>query len=338
MNYYKVLNKQTFTKDEYSLVPIRFEDRLEIMKWRNEQLYHLRQTKPLTESDQEDYFKNVISKLFDKENPEQILFSYLEEERCIGYGGLVHINWNDKNAEISFIMNTQLENESFQKHWASYLVLIEEVAFEQLQLHKVYTYAFDLRPHLYKVLELNEYQPEAVLKEHCLINGDFKNVVIHAKTKFELTLRKFNANDKNRLFEWSNDELTRSNSFNTQPITFAEHSEWFDKKLNDKDAFYYVGEMKGEAVGIVRFDKTRSGEVVIGVLIDKKFRGKKLAAPFLRQACKTFQKDVVSDIWAYIKSENKASIKAFEKAGFVLKEQLYVNDILAVKLKLENCG
>ena len=38
---------------QYKIVPIRYEDRFDIMKWRNEQMYHLRQSKPLTEEDQE---------------------------------------------------------------------------------------------------------------------------------------------------------------------------------------------------------------------------------------------------------------------------------------------
>ena len=78
MNSYKVLNKQIFTEGAYSLVPIRFEDRMGIMKWRNEQIYHLRQSKPLTEEDQNNYFKNVVSKLFDQEQPQKKLFSFLE--------------------------------------------------------------------------------------------------------------------------------------------------------------------------------------------------------------------------------------------------------------------
>ncbi len=49
MNTYKSLNKQTFSKGEYSIVPIRFEDRYDIMKWRNEQVYHLRQDGLLTD-------------------------------------------------------------------------------------------------------------------------------------------------------------------------------------------------------------------------------------------------------------------------------------------------
>ena len=78
MNIYKVLNKQIFTFGPYTLVPIRFEDRYEIMKWRNEQIYHLRQIKPLTFEDQENYFKNIVLNLFVHEQPNQILFSLLE--------------------------------------------------------------------------------------------------------------------------------------------------------------------------------------------------------------------------------------------------------------------
>ena len=77
MNEYKALMKQIFTLGNFSLVPIRIEDRYDIMKWRNEQIYHLRQSKPLNVENQDAYFKNVISKLFDVEQPDQILFSFL---------------------------------------------------------------------------------------------------------------------------------------------------------------------------------------------------------------------------------------------------------------------
>lgn len=149
---YNCLSNQVFTHEQYSLVPIREGDRYDIMKWRNEQIYHLRQAEPLTKEKQDWYFENVVAKLFDQEQPSQILFSYLKNEECIGYGGLVHINWQDKHAEISFIMATELEAEGFEFHWKTYLGLIEQVAFEELHLHKIFTYAFDIRSRLYTAL------------------------------------------------------------------------------------------------------------------------------------------------------------------------------------------
>ena len=181
MKYYKVLNKQVFRSKGFSIVPIRHEDRFDIMKWRNEQIYHLRQNKQLTGEDQDAYFHNIINKLFDQTQPKQILFSYLENDTCIGYGGLVHINWIDKNAEISFIMNTELETEYFQKHWKTFLDLIVQVAFKELKLHKIYTYAFDLRPKLYEALKESGFEEAVRLKEHCLFDNIYIDVIIHSK-------------------------------------------------------------------------------------------------------------------------------------------------------------
>jgi RimJ/RimL family protein N-acetyltransferase len=178
---YKVLSKQQWSFSNYSIVPIRQQDRYAIMKWRNEQIYHLRQSEPLTPSDQDRYFEEVVAKLFDREQPDQILFSYLEGDKCIGYGGLVHINWTDKNAELSFLMDTDLEENRFGELWSAYLPLIEQVAFEELRLHKIYTYAFDLRPHLYDIIERAGFLQEARLKEHVFIQSEYIDVLIHSK-------------------------------------------------------------------------------------------------------------------------------------------------------------
>ncbi len=180
MNSYKKLAKQTFQAGNYALVPLRMEDRYDIMRWRNEQLYHLRQQKPLTEHDQDTYFTTVVAKLFQQDEPDQLLFSYLEGSTCIGYGGLVHINWTDKTAEISFIMATEREQTGFKTHWDTFLKLLYQIAFDELHLHKLYTYAFDLRPHVYTIFEANGFTREATLREHCRIDGAYKDVVIHA--------------------------------------------------------------------------------------------------------------------------------------------------------------
>lgn len=181
MREYKALTQQTYKNGEFEIVPIRHEDRIEIMKWRNEQIYHLRQSELLTVDKQDAYFDNTIAPLFNQEKPNQILFSFLEGGKCIGYGGLVHINWIDKNAEVSFVMDTELEKENFSKNWSEYLFLIEKVAFNDMIFRKLYVYAFDLRPHLYSTLEDNSYFLDARLKEHCFFNDEYKDVVIYSK-------------------------------------------------------------------------------------------------------------------------------------------------------------
>jgi RimJ/RimL family protein N-acetyltransferase len=181
MKNYKALNKQVYSEGIYSIVPIRFEDRMDIMNWRNEQIYHLRQSQPLSIQDQDNYFNTIINQLLEAEKPNQLLFSYLENDTCIGYGGLVHINWIDKNAEISFVMNTKLEKDMFKFHWGTFLQLLENIAFNELYFHKIFTYAFDLRQHLYPVLDASGFYEEARLKEHCYFDGKYLDVVINSK-------------------------------------------------------------------------------------------------------------------------------------------------------------
>jgi len=184
MSYnYKVLEQQTFSNGKQSIVPIRMEDRHNIRVWRNEQLFHLRQNQVLTEEDQDTYFNTVVKGLFLQEQPNQVLFSYLEQNECIGYGGLVHINWTDRHAEISFLTKTDITGKAYEAHMTRFMNLIEQVAFKELRLHKLFTYAFDLRPEIYGILEKSGFKQEAILKEHSFQEGKFIDVIIHSKFK-----------------------------------------------------------------------------------------------------------------------------------------------------------
>lgn len=326
MKGYAILGRQVFSRGRFSIVPIRFEDRFDIMRWRNEQLYHLRQAKPLTVADQDHYFQDVVSSLFDAEEPRQILFSYLKDERCIGYGGLVHVNWVDRNAEISFIMDTSLEQGYFLAHWRTFLKMIETVAFEELGLHKIYTYAFDIRPHLYEAIEAVGFKKEAVLSEHCYIDGQFKDVVIHAKINARVSIRLATESDVIITHEWANDEVSRANSFSSEFIPLETHRGWWSAKIRDSSAFYFIGEVGGSPASIVRFDKKEDGRsFIIGVNLAPKYRGLGLSYQFLRAACYEFLRTNNAPIEAYIKPENIPSIKSFEKAGFRFVGETEVN-------------
>lgn len=322
MNSYRALTRQRFMDGGFSIVPIRFEDRLEIMKWRNQQIYHLRQEKPLTPDDQERYFTNVVRKLFDVEKPAQLLFSFLKDGKCIGYGGLVHINWIDKHAEISFIMATDLEHDHFDENWSAFLGLIERVAFDELQLHKVTTYAYDLRPHLYPVLERNQYFMEARLKDHCFFDEAFVDVVLHAKFEPGLRFVIPTMEDAQLYFDWANDPAVRNNSYSTEQINYESHVHWFKARLSDDTCYLYLFMNDAdEPVGQVRIQRDNELEALIGVSADVNHRGKGYAHQMIAMASSHFlEKNPRCTINAYIKTENAASARAFEKAGYSLKE------------------
>jgi RimJ/RimL family protein N-acetyltransferase len=316
---YSCLNNQVFGKGNYKLVPLRYEDRLDILKWRNEQIYHLRQSRPLTVEDQENYFNTVVDKLFDEEQPNQILFSYLENGKCIGYGGLVHINWIDKNAEISFIMNSALEKDDFHNNWTKYLSLIEKVAFEDLKFHKIFTYAFDIRPHLYLALKDSNFIEDARLKEHCLFDGEYLDVVIHSKINNRLLrIRRASLGDTKLYFDWANDSSVREQSYKSSRIDFENHKKWFETKLEDDSYMFLVFQnQEDENIGQIRIQKENQNQALIGISIAAEHRGKGYAREMLLLASDYFSEiNKGYLINAYIKEQNRSSKQAFEKAGF----------------------
>lgn len=321
MNSYKILNKQIYKKGEYSIVPIRYEDRVNIMEWRNEQIFHLRQSAPLTIKDQESYFEKVVSQLFIQNNPNQILFSYLKNDICIGYGGLVHINWVDRHAEISFIMQTSLERDFFYFHWATYLNLIESVGFCELGLQKLFTYAFDVRPHLYDVLEDNGFVREAILKNHCYFNGKMKDVLIHSKWNTSLRLEPIDEDDLQTTFEWANDALVRRYSFNKSDISFEGHKNWFLEKLSNTYCDYWVLREGVKDLGSIRIDYNLDFTAgTISYLIDPKYHGMGLGTKIIQLLERIIleQQKITSDflLIGYVVFDNLPSISIFRKLGY----------------------
>jgi RimJ/RimL family protein N-acetyltransferase len=182
MRKYKCLDLAAINESRFVLTPIRDEDKYPIMHWRNSQLNILRQNELLTEAQQEAYFRSVVSPLFELEQPAQLLFSFFYEDRLIGYGGLVHIDWKSGNAEISFLLEPgSNENPSiFKSAWLAYLKMISAIAFRYLAFHKIYTYAYSTRTDLFPILEKAGFVEEVRLKDQVNIDGVFKDVLIHS--------------------------------------------------------------------------------------------------------------------------------------------------------------
>ncbi|MBS1534933.1 MAG: GNAT family N-acetyltransferase [Bacteroidetes bacterium] len=324
MRQYQCLNQRVFASRAFHIEPIRDQDQHSIMNIRNEQLYHLRQAEPLTPEKQANYFATVVAGLFKQEKPSQLLFSFFENDEFIGYGGLVHMNWIDLNAEISFVMRTELEQEHFAYYWQNYLQLIEQVAFEGLNFHKIFTYAFDLRPHLYSVLESCGFKKEARLPEHCQFENKFYDVVYHAKINRRLSFRKADETDMQRYFDWANDVSVREHSYQSEAISFETHQWWFSNKIKDDSCMMLVFENHiKQAVGQVRIQNNSEQQAIIGISIDKHHRGKGYASSMIAQASDFFLKqNPTAVINAFVKLTNPASAQAFLKAGYRLDKSL----------------
>lgn len=137
------------------------------------------------------------------------------------------------------------------------------------------------------------------------------------------------------VFNWANDQLSRANSYFSDSITLETHKNWFEKKLRDPNCFIYIAEIQGAPAGMVRYEI--SGDTaVVGILVGDNFRGKGLASEFLTSTAELYFEGNTPSILAYIKKNNTASVKSFEKAGYKKIRDEIVHGHESVLYKLEN--
>ena len=171
----------------YSLSSIRMEDSECIRKWRNEQITALRQKKPLSEKEQTKYFNEIVKFQFLQEQPDQILLRFTLENELIGYGGLVHLNWEDKRAEVSFLLESERTKDLalYERECKVFMNLLKTCAFTVLGLNKISTEAYSHREFHVNALESAGFAREGVLREHVQIDGIWVDSVLASCLKSE---------------------------------------------------------------------------------------------------------------------------------------------------------
>ena len=111
----------------------------QVRLWRNDCLETLRTPYPLTEEMQADFFKNVIN----NRNSPHRYWSIIEgvgefadvEHRLIGMGGLTGIQWENRIAEISLIINPALQNKGYGK---LVVALLLDEGFNRMGLQTIF--------------------------------------------------------------------------------------------------------------------------------------------------------------------------------------------------------
>ena len=140
----------------------------------------------------------------------------------------------------------------------------------------------------------------------------------------EIEIRKASHDDINDFYYWRNHKKTRNMLKNSEPISWKEHTNWYLKSLKRINRVSLVILLKESKlkIGCIGFD-IKENNSFISIIIDPKFRKKKLSKISLDEAIKFFKKDNsnIDLILAEIKSENIASEKIFEQVGFVLKKK-----------------
>lgn len=176
-------------EDGYELKAIQKKDMEKIRIARNEQIDVLRQKKEISKEEQELYFEHVIKPNLLKKNPEMILFSFFKNEVWIGYGGLVHIDFEHKRAEISFLVDSSRANNPkiYRSDFSHFLSLIADFAFHDLKFHRIFTETYDFRHEHIKILEDFGFKYEGTMREHLFVKNSPCDSHLHGLLSYELS-------------------------------------------------------------------------------------------------------------------------------------------------------
>lgn len=136
-----------------------------------------------------------------------------------------------------------------------------------------------------------------------------------------LSLRLAQPHDCRRVFEWASDPTTRTMSFSSATIEWAGHQRWYAARMADPDTLFLIAEQGGAAVGQLRFacaaDQPRHPNAIVSIGVAPPFRRRGLAARMLVVGLERMVAHGIAErVDAYIKPENTASLRLFEKAGF----------------------
>lgn len=154
-----------------------------------------------------------------------------------------------------------------------------------------------------------------------------------------INFRKANAEDLRLYYDWANEEQVRKNSFHQGVISFADHVQWFENKIKSPQALLLVFYLESDSIpiGQVRFESESEHTALIGISVDKIFRGKGYASLMLKMACSYYLSQHPGQvIYAYIKKENEASYVSFVKAGFYKEKEVLYNQTISYKLSFND--
>lgn len=196
----------------------------------------------------------------------------------------------------------------------------QELGRRQCAIHFGSTRDFDARQlaaRLESLLRSQETRRVISSRSRRLVDGlGAKRIV--AAMQAGLRLRSAREQDCRLLWEWANDLQVRASAFSSAPIPWENHQIWFANKLRDPECRILIAaDETGAPVGQLRVDWRSENEADIDVSVAREYRGAGYAAPLIDLAVDSVFSERGSLLHAMVKTENQASRRAFEQAGFV---------------------
>ena len=150
---------------------------------------HTREFRLLGMINQKNWFKS----LFLENPPKNIMFGILNNKNSmIGVCGLTYIDWKNRNAEISIILDDS--KQKFEKEAIEVIGIILDYGFDELGLHRIWAEIFEIAPDRIRLFEKVNFINEGRLKEKLWRDRKWYDSFIFAK----LSDGKYN--EKNKTF------------------------------------------------------------------------------------------------------------------------------------------
>jgi UDP-2,4-diacetamido-2,4,6-trideoxy-beta-L-altropyranose hydrolase len=169
-----------------------------------------------------------------------------------------------------------------------------------------------------------------------LVDGNGVERVLATMQTGCIYLRRVEEKDCGILWEWANDPDVRAVSLNSDPISWQSHVEWFRSKMQNPDSVLYLAlNSEDVPIGQVRC-QINDGSAVLSISLAKEFRSKGYGGAVLQiAAAQFFQTSKVTSIDAYVKPDNAASLKLFDRAGFIRERTHLIEGQSAIRFVLE---
>ncbi len=150
------------------------------------------------------------------------------------------------------------------------------------------------------------------------IADNFRRMFKALALAYGLAVRRATRADATLYLAWANDPAVRRHALHPEPIAWAGHLPWFERRLANPDAYLYLFAQRGELVGQVRVEF--ADEVgVVDYSVAAAWRGQRLGQAIMRRTLSELRRDRPGPwrLRAEVRAENLASARVFAGLGFV---------------------
>ena len=171
------------SKNQVSLSAIERYNLKQIQEWRNSNSLRsfFREFRELNYEMLEKWFLETHSNLIS--DSYFFMISLTATNEAIGVGGINHINWVNRNCQLSLFIgheNIYIDDNGWAKEAA---IILEEYAFKSLNLHKIIVELYESDQKKQNLLNDLGYLKEGTLREQVFKDGRYLNSSIYSKIR-----------------------------------------------------------------------------------------------------------------------------------------------------------